>query len=68
MILLSIDLSRSHNGLMTPWETMYLICEGSAKAPEVALEIAQHASFLVLKSAFCRMLIRGGMMLLYEES
>lgn len=47
---------------------MYLICEGSAKAPEVALEIAQHASFFVLKSAFCKMLIRGGMMLLQGEN
>lgn len=46
---------------------MYLICEGSAKAPEVALEIAQHASFLVLKSAFWRMLMRGGMMLLLRH-
>ena len=52
---------------MTPCETMYLICEGSAKAPEVALEIAQHASFLVLKSAFWRMLMRGGTMLLHSS-
>lgn len=66
MILLSIDFRRSHKGLITPCWTMYLICEGSAKAPEVAFEMAQQASFLVLKSAFCSRLMRGGMMLLKE--
>jgi hypothetical protein len=64
MILLSIDFKRSHKGLITPWLTMYLICEGSAKAPDVAFEMAQQASFFVLKSAFCSRLMRGGMMLL----
>lgn len=38
-----------------------LICSGVP--PEVALVMAQAASFLVLNSAFCRMSIRTGKML-----
>jgi len=64
IILLSMELSRSHIGLMQPWETRYRIWLGSWSPPEVAFEMAQQASFLVLKSAFCRMLIKGGMTLL----
>src|SRR5258708_37323634 len=47
---------------MRPWPTRYRICEGSSSPPDVAFEIAQQASFFVLKSAFCRILISGGMM------
>jgi len=64
MILLSMEFRRSHIGLMQPCVTRYRIWFGSCSPPEVAFEIAQHASFLVLKSAFWRMLSRGGMMLL----
>jgi len=41
----------------------YLICSGFCKPPEVALEIAQQASFLVLKSPVLRTSIKTGIIL-----
>lgn len=52
--------SMSQRGFMQPWLTMYLICSGLARPPDVALEMAQQASFLVLKSEDERSWMSGG--------
>ena len=48
---------------MQPWETMYRIWSGLERAPEVALERAQQASFLDLKSPRVSTEINGGIKL-----
>ena len=55
----SLGYSTVHTGC-TYWlqQWSYLIC--SAEPPEVALVMAQAASFLVRNSATCRIVMRGG--------
>mmetsp|Transcript_20263 Transcript_20263/g.56183 ORF Transcript_20263/g.56183 Transcript_20263/m.56183 type:complete len:214 (+) Transcript_20263:353-994(+) len=56
---LSLTVRRSHMGLMAPWSTRCLIC--SCVPPDVALLMAQAASFLMSNSAVCRRCTRGPM-------
>lgn len=57
MILVSFTVSVSHSGLMQPASTRARIC--SAVPPEVALLMAQAASFLMSNSAVASRLTRG---------
>ena len=48
IILLSAISNKSHNGFIQSCATKYLIISGFCNPPDDALDIAQHASFLVL--------------------
>ncbi len=58
MIRASEQVNRSQRGLIHPWFTKYRICSGVP--PEVALDMAHAASFLISNSAFANNWIRGG--------
>uniref|UniRef100_A0A2P2M0R7 Uncharacterized protein n=1 Tax=Rhizophora mucronata TaxID=61149 RepID=A0A2P2M0R7_RHIMU len=60
-ILGSGHTRRSHRGLMQPWFTRNRIC--SCDPPDVALERAQAASFLISNSACWRRCTRGRIIL-----